>query len=195
MIYPIWDGLRASLTSFRYGKAVGFVGLQNYTRLLSDPQFLNSLWVTLKFVTLAVSLETLLGLSLALFFLREFPGIRLMRTVLIIPMVITPVVVAILFSPDLRQRRRHVHRDLARLWRRQRADPQRSGQRVPWPRRARRVGMDAADVPDPAGRAAEPATGAARSRPRRRRRANGWCCGTTPCRCSSRSSPSPSSCE
>ena len=60
LIYPIWNGLRASLMNYRYGKAVSYVGLDNYTRLLSDPQFLNSLWVTLKFVTLAVSLETLL---------------------------------------------------------------------------------------------------------------------------------------
>jgi multiple sugar transport system permease protein len=38
-----------------------------------------------------------LGFALALFCLREFQGIRLLRTVLIIPMVITPVVVAIVF--------------------------------------------------------------------------------------------------
>ena len=39
----------------------------------------------------------MLGLALALFCLREFRGIRLLRTVLIVPMVITPVVVAIVF--------------------------------------------------------------------------------------------------
>ena len=39
----------------------------------------------------------MLGLALALFCLREFRGIRLLRTVLIMPMVITPVVVAIVF--------------------------------------------------------------------------------------------------
>jgi multiple sugar transport system permease protein len=38
-----------------------------------------------------------LGLALALFCLREFRGIRLLRTILIVPMVITPVVVAIVF--------------------------------------------------------------------------------------------------
>ena len=66
------------------------VGLDNYIRLWSDPQFLNSLWVTVRFVTSRVAIETVLGLALALFCLREFPGIRLLRTVLIIPMVITP---------------------------------------------------------------------------------------------------------
>ncbi len=45
----------------------------------------------------SVGIETVLGLALALFCLREFRGIRLLRTVLIVPMVITPVVVAIVF--------------------------------------------------------------------------------------------------
>ena len=42
-----------------------------------------------------VAIETVLGLALALFCLHEFRGIKLLRTVLIVPMVITPVVVAI----------------------------------------------------------------------------------------------------
>lgn len=96
-VYPVFDGLSASTLNFRFGKPSGFVGFDNYLRLLGDPQFLNSLWVTVKFLALAVPLETVLGLALALFFQNEFPGIRLLRTIVIIPMVITPVVVAILF--------------------------------------------------------------------------------------------------
>jgi len=97
LIYPLWDALRASAQLYRYGNPVRDVGLDNYLRLWSDDQFLNSLWVTLRFVTLSVAVETVLGLALALFCLREFRGIRLLRTVLIIPMVVTPVVVAIVF--------------------------------------------------------------------------------------------------
>jgi multiple sugar transport system permease protein len=97
LVYPFWDGLRASTQVYRYGAAVGWAGLDNYIRLWSDEQFLNALWVTIRFVFLAVSIEAVLGFALALFCLREFKGIRLLRTVLIIPMVITPVVVAILF--------------------------------------------------------------------------------------------------
>ena len=97
LIYPLWDGLRASTQFWRYGKPLNDIGLDNYLALWSDPQFLNSLWVTVRFVGLSVALETVLGLALALFCLREFRGIRLLRTVLIVPMVITPVVVAIVF--------------------------------------------------------------------------------------------------
>ena len=97
LVYPLWDGLRASLMFYRYGKPISFVGLDNYIQLWTDPQFLNALWVTVRFVFFAVAFETILGLALALFCLREFYGIRLLRTILIIPMVITPVVVAIVF--------------------------------------------------------------------------------------------------
>jgi multiple sugar transport system permease protein len=82
---------------YRYGKPIAFVGFDNYIQLWTDPQFLNSLWVTVRFVFFSVAIETVLGLALALFCLREFAGIRLLRTILIIPMVITPVVVAIVF--------------------------------------------------------------------------------------------------
>jgi len=97
LVYPLWDGLRASTQFWRYGKPLRGIGLGNYAQLWTDPQFLNSLWVTIRFVGLSVAIETVLGLALALFCLREFRGIRLLRTVLIVPMVITPVVVAIVF--------------------------------------------------------------------------------------------------
>ena len=97
LVYPLWDGLRASTKLYRYGRPVADIGFDNYVRIWGDAQFRNSLWVTLKFVTLSVTIETVLGFALALFCLREFTGMRLLRTVLIVPMVITPVVVAILF--------------------------------------------------------------------------------------------------
>ena len=97
LVYPLWDGLRASAMLYRYGKPIAFVGVDNYIQLWTDPQFLNSLWVTVRFVFFSVAFETVLGLALALFCLREFYGIRLLRTILISPMVITPVGVAIVF--------------------------------------------------------------------------------------------------
>ena len=48
-------------------------------------------------MTAAVAIETMLGLGLALLCLRELPFIRTMRMVLIVPMVVTPVVVGIVF--------------------------------------------------------------------------------------------------
>jgi multiple sugar transport system permease protein len=97
LVYPFWDGIQASTQFYRFGRPVKSVGFDNYKDLWSDPQFRNALWVTVKFVTLAVAIETVLGLALALFCARELRGIRFVRTALIVPMVITPVVVGIVF--------------------------------------------------------------------------------------------------
>jgi multiple sugar transport system permease protein len=97
LVYPLWDGLQASTQFYRYGRPLRGVGLDNYKDLWSDPQFRNALWVTVKFVTLVVAIETALGLALALFCARELRGMRFLRSTLILPMVITPVVVGIVF--------------------------------------------------------------------------------------------------
>lgn len=97
LVYPLWDGLQASTRFYRFGRPIDDVGLDNYVDLWSDPQFRNALWVTVKFVLLAVTIETVLGLALALFCANEIRGVRFLRTALIVPMVITPVVVGIVF--------------------------------------------------------------------------------------------------
>ena len=97
VVYPLFYGIRESFLGYRYGHSIGSVGLQNYKDLYSDTYFRQALWVTLKFVFLAVGLETVLGLGLALLAARELPLVRFARLMLIIPMIITPIVVGIVF--------------------------------------------------------------------------------------------------
>ena len=97
VVYPLFYGVRESFLGYRYGHSIGSVGLQNYKDLYSDPYFRQALWVTLKFVFLAVMFETVLGLALALLAARELPLVRFARLMLIIPMIITPIVVGIVF--------------------------------------------------------------------------------------------------
>ena len=97
VLYPIGYGIRQSFLNFRFGHAVGSVGLDNYRQLFSDPAFGQALWVTLKFVVLAVTIETVLGLGLALLVANELPFTRIARLVLIVPMIVTPIVVGIVF--------------------------------------------------------------------------------------------------
>ena len=110
LVYPLWDGLRASAQLYRYGRPIAFVGLDNYWRLWSDPQFLNALWVTVRFVALRRGASRRCsGSRLRSSACASSPASGCCRTVLIIPMVITPVVVGDRLSPDLRERRRHDH--------------------------------------------------------------------------------------
>jgi multiple sugar transport system permease protein len=97
VVYPLFEALRASTQFYRFGEAIEGVGLDNYADVLSDNQFWSSLWVTVRFVAIAVTLEVVLGLALALLCLREVRGIRYVRLTLIVPMVVMPVVVGIIF--------------------------------------------------------------------------------------------------
>jgi multiple sugar transport system permease protein len=97
IVYPLIDGLRSSTVFFRFGHEVRSIGLDNYRQAFADPVFLESLITTARFVVLAVTIETVLGLALALLCAREVRFIRRIRTTLILPMIVTPVVVGIVF--------------------------------------------------------------------------------------------------
>jgi multiple sugar transport system permease protein len=97
VLYPIGYGIRQSFLNFRFGHAVGSVGFDNYRQLFSDPAFGQALWVTFKFVVIAVTIETTLGLGLAMLVANELPFARIARLILIVPMIVTPIVVGIVF--------------------------------------------------------------------------------------------------
>jgi multiple sugar transport system permease protein len=97
VVYPLISGVQTSRQFYRFGSAISNVGWGQYRQALNDPLFTGALWTTVKFVTAAVAIETVLGLGLALLCLRELPFIRTMRLILIVPMVVTPVVVGIVF--------------------------------------------------------------------------------------------------
>ena len=71
-----------------------FVGLENYAYLFQDPDFRQALWNTLKFTVVSVSLETVLGLAIALIIHANFRGRGLVRTAILIPWAIPTVVSA-----------------------------------------------------------------------------------------------------
>lgn len=96
VIYPMLYNVNLSLRSYRTGE---FVGLHNFLRTLDDPTFLASLRATGIYVVLAVGIEGLLGLALALFIHRAVPGgaVRtLMYILMILPMVTPPVVAGVI---------------------------------------------------------------------------------------------------
>jgi len=82
-----------------------FVGLENYARLLADARFWNALGHTLYYTALAVALEGIVGFGLALLFNRSFRGRGVLRTLLMLPMMSTPMAVALvwalMFEPTL----------------------------------------------------------------------------------------------
>ena len=79
--------------------------LANYALLPRDARFVNSLWVQAKLSFWTVSLQLLIGIGFALLLNLKSGLIRALRTVFLIPMVLPPIVVAIiwkvLYTPDI----------------------------------------------------------------------------------------------
>lgn len=76
-----------------------FAGLANYADLLvRDPQLWPVLWRTVEYLVLGLGLQVGLGLGLALLLNRDFAGKRVAQTVLVFPVLMTPVVVAMLWK-------------------------------------------------------------------------------------------------
>jgi multiple sugar transport system permease protein len=98
-IYPTIYSLIISFYRWNLNDPLGkqWGGFHNYEILVKDPTFWHSVVVTIKYVATTVVLEFALGLGLALLFFRRFPGDRFLRALLILPMVVAPVVVGLLW--------------------------------------------------------------------------------------------------
>lgn len=100
LLYPIGYMVYASFLNWNPSQLIGeadWVGLKNYSDLLVDDAFKESLWVTLKFAFIVVFIEMVIGLGLALLLDRNIRGMSALRTIFILPMMIAPIVVGLMW--------------------------------------------------------------------------------------------------
>ena len=90
IVYSAWISLHKY--SLKRPRIFDFVGLANYQQILQSGEFWSALWITLAFTALAVALVVLLGLVIALLLNHDFPGRNLVRTLILLPWAIPPVV-------------------------------------------------------------------------------------------------------
>jgi len=96
VIYPTISGIDLSFRQMRLNRmdlGTGYVGLRQYTLLLSDPVFWLSLTNTAIWVVATVVLELVLGLIVAVALDLELPGFRVMSVIILLPWFL-PLVVA-----------------------------------------------------------------------------------------------------
>ena len=75
-----------------------FVGMGNYLTALKDPRFWNSVKLMFEFTLIAVPVQMLLGLGLAMLLNRNMRASGLVRAVVLLPMISTPVAVALIWA-------------------------------------------------------------------------------------------------
>ena len=89
--YLLYNSMTAwSLTRLDLGQT--FIGLDNYSKLLADARFYSSLGITATFTIATTSIQTVLGVSLALLLNRNIRGEGLVRTLLLIPWLVAPFI-------------------------------------------------------------------------------------------------------
>ena len=100
-IFTIW----MSAMEWKPGAAPSYVGWANYAELFTSARFLESTWRTFYFTALAVILPLIFGTFSAVVFHRQFPLRGFLRGIFILPMMATPVAIALvwtmMFHPQL----------------------------------------------------------------------------------------------
>ena len=93
IIAPLLYNFAMSFTDWSMSivKAPQFVGLKNYIEVFGEKRFTNSVWHTIVFAVIAITLETLLGVALAILINRKFHGRRVVQALMLLPVVATPV--------------------------------------------------------------------------------------------------------
>lgn len=77
---------------------ISFVGVEQFQEIVQDPDFFNALKVTTIFTLSAVFIEFWAGLGLALLFRRHVGGKSIYRLAILVPMVLPPVVVGLVWQ-------------------------------------------------------------------------------------------------
>ena len=99
-LYPVIKGFELSFYDWSLGTPIEsrkYIGWENFSWAWQDPALFNSIKVTLIFTAFAVTAELFLGLLIAFLLEKGMKGIAVLRTVFIIPIMIAPVVVGLLW--------------------------------------------------------------------------------------------------
>lgn len=97
--FPTLLDIVYSLSEVRFEtlRAPSFIGLGNFAAVLTDPEFWQASWFSLKFATLTAGAECLLGLALAIYLaplLRRHPWLL---AILIMPMIVAPAMMGLMY--------------------------------------------------------------------------------------------------
>jgi multiple sugar transport system permease protein len=98
---PLALSFYSSLTPFKLTRPETlwvFIGARNYVNAFTDPVFWAAFGRTVLLLTVALNLEMLLGLALALLIERASRGQRLLRTLMMFPMMFSPILVGFQFK-------------------------------------------------------------------------------------------------
>jgi multiple sugar transport system permease protein len=96
--YPVYQGIQTGFYGLSLqNPAALFTGLDNFLTVLTDPGFHAAARFTVVFALTVTAVETILGFGLAVLVNREFPGKKIFFTMLLVPIMVAPALLGIMF--------------------------------------------------------------------------------------------------
>lgn len=98
--FPLFYSLYLSFTNYRAtgNTAPAWVGIQNYAAILTDPKLWEAFTTSGKYVLFSVALQTVIGFTLAMLVRGKFRGSGVVTTLILVPMMLSPVVVGLFWK-------------------------------------------------------------------------------------------------
>jgi multiple sugar transport system permease protein len=98
MLYPLFYCIYYSFHEWGMQGEALFIGLKNYRQMLHDGSFLLALGRTLEVLIVCIVAELVIGLGLALLWNREFKGQNVVRGFALLPLLVAPLVLSLLWN-------------------------------------------------------------------------------------------------
>ncbi|MFW6138198.1 MAG: carbohydrate ABC transporter permease [Spirochaetota bacterium] len=98
MLYPLFYCMYYSFYEWGMRTEAVFVGLHNYRELLHDTSFLTALGRTFQVMVICICSELLIGLGLAMLWTREFRGQNVVRGFCLLPLLVAPLILSLLWN-------------------------------------------------------------------------------------------------
>ncbi|GAB2871879.1 sugar ABC transporter permease [Streptomyces deserti] len=96
LLWPTLRGIYLSFTRYNLLTPAEWVGLDNYVRMVNDPIFWNSLWVTVEYVVINIGVQTVAALAIAVL-LQRLTQSAVLRGIVLTPYLMSNVVAGIVF--------------------------------------------------------------------------------------------------
>ena len=98
LIYPFCYCLYYSFQEYGVRQASTFIGLENYRYVLHDPVFWKALGKTFQVLVISIAVELVIGMGIALLFNREFKGQNPVRGLLLLPLLVMPLAMSMIWN-------------------------------------------------------------------------------------------------
>jgi len=95
--YPLVFSIINSFKKYRLNQpdAIRFIGFDNYITVFKDPLFLAALLRSIGLTVVIVGIQLIIGLFIAVILSRSFRGHGIIRSIIVLPIATTPVVVGL----------------------------------------------------------------------------------------------------